>query len=450
MMKGIIVSGAGSTIMRLLDMAVAVFLLRWLSLFEYGTYRLSLASYELFASLFLAGLENVVVSDVAGELSRDARKAKSFFSFYVYCMVFVGVVLWALFFLGGDAITGWFIQGNNSHYLKIVSFLFLLAPFETAYKLKFQIFLDFEWGAFFRIFGSIARLAIVILYFFVSSFGVKEALWSVILSGGIPLLIAAIGYRRESLFIFPRRSEIKNIAVSLFLGHGKWALIGDFVNNANQSIRPFIIKAFVGTEAVALISVAQNLISYAKSLFPIRDILSPVLPRALHDPKRLYMQINRATKYATVGYIFLGLASGLGAPLLIYTLFPKYMSSLPIFYILLLGFPFQGFRLVAPPVFYALKEQRVLTRVTVGRTLLLIPLNALFTYFFGIWGAATEMLLLGLLTTPAYVHALHAVLPEWTFQWRDIYSFDDYDRRVLLDIKDHAKEKIKRFLPRFS
>ena len=167
--RGVAISSVGNFALRFLDFFTAVLLLRWLSIFEFGVYRLSLAAYDLAAGLFLAGVENVVVSDVSGELKKTERRAKSLFSVYFFFMALVGVVLWALFFFAPSFLISW--SGTESRYIRIISFLFLLAPLETAYKLSFQIFLDFGWGNFFRVLRGTGRLIVLLVFFYFFSFG---------------------------------------------------------------------------------------------------------------------------------------------------------------------------------------------------------------------------------------------------------------------------------------
>lgn len=434
-------SGFGNTILRFLDLGIAVILLRWLSVFDYGVYRLAIASYEFFAGFFLAGLENVVVSDSAGNIKRDLRKAKSLFSFYVYFLFVIGVSFWAIFFFGSELISPW--AGSGAKYLKIISFLFLLAPLETAYKLKFQIFLDFKWLSFYKVIIDIARLAIISASFLFLTFRVEEAIISGIGAIFISVLAAAIFYKRESLIIIPTLAELKNAIEILFLKHGKWALASDFMNNASQNIRPFVIKIFVGTEAVALISVAQSFIANIKSLFPIREILNPVLPRVTDNYERLSEQINRATKYSTIAYAIIGAISAILAPIAVFLIFPKYLISLPFFWaILVVSMLTSGFRSVALPVFYALKAQQTLFMITTVRLFCLVIFSVIFTYFFGIWGVVIDLWFNSIIIVQAYSIALRKILPQWQFSWRGLFIIDDYDRNIFTAIKSRILARI--------
>lgn len=446
-MRGMAISSAGTVMWKFIDALTAVSLLRLLSLFDYGIYRLALAAYEFMAGFFLAGLENVVVSDVASYLARDRRRAQAIFSFYIWFVALVSAAFFLLFFFGAKIIAPWLGEAEGIPYLAVVSLFFIAVPFETAYKLKFQIFLDFGWGNAYRLVSSIARIVSIALFYFFAEFGAQEALWAGFASMLVPVLVS-LGYRRDPLLVIPSWPECRSAISDLFLRHGKWAIASDFINNFAQNIRPFFIKIFVGIEGVALMALAQGLIAHLKSLFPLREILTPVLPRAADDPERLARQINRATKYATAAHILLTIAAAIGAPIFVALVLPKYVPALPYFYLFLIGFPLSGFRTVAIPVFYALRAQQKLFAVTVSRTAAVVILNAAFTYLFGLWGAATEGLLLGILTTPAYALAMKRALPRWKFSWKEFFSFDEYDRAVFKDIKQKVLLRLKIFKSR--
>ena len=97
-MRGIVISGVGTVAWKFIDALTAISLLRLLSLFEYGVYRLALAAYEFMAGFFLAGLENVVVSDVSSYLASDRRRAQAVFSFYIWFVAAVSAAFFLLFF----------------------------------------------------------------------------------------------------------------------------------------------------------------------------------------------------------------------------------------------------------------------------------------------------------------------------------------------------------------
>ena len=93
-------------------------------------------------------------------------------------------------------------------------------------------------------------------------------------------------------------------------------------------------------------------------------------------------------------------------------------------------------------MFYALKAQRVLLLITTSRTAILTVLNAMLTYFFGIWGAATEMVLIGIFTAPAYARAIRVLLPNWRFRMRDLWTIDAYDRAFVKDLGSRIAKRM--------
>ena len=440
--RGVAISGATNIFLRFLDIAIAVLLLRWLSIFEFGVYRLALAAYDFATGFFLSGIENVVVSDVSGALLKEPRAAKNLFTVYVVFLGFVAVGIAAVFFWGGNFLASRF-PGIEA-YTSIVAFLFLLSPLETAYKLKFQIFLDFGWSSAFRVLRDVSRLLSLGGLFFFFSFGVQQALWSLVFAVGFPILVVLIGYRRESLLAIPAPSEARQAIRNLFLRHGKWAVLDDFAANTGKNIRPFIIRLFAGTEAVAIFSVAQNLMVYTISVFPMREVLTPVLPRMADDPARLAGQIARAAKYTAAAYVLLGLAGAVAAPVIVNLLFPQYVPSLPLYYILILGLPWLGYRSVMLPVFYALKHQDALFFLTAFRLAVVTVLGVILVYLFGVWGAALEVLILNIILTPAFSKALARILPSWHQPISNLFTIDGADRVAYAEVKRHIGIKIRR------
>lgn len=439
--RGVTVYGAGNISLLFVDFIKSVLLLRWLLIVEYGLYRLILAGCDFFSALFLGGLNNVVIAEVSRDLKENKRLGKAIYSIFVYFLIVIGIGLWALFFWGGSLLTFWFPYGGQ--FVRLISFIFLLWPLDTIFQITFSIFLDFKWTALFKMLRNTSHLIVLILFFTLNSFSLREAFLSLMIGTIVPIFISLVGYRRERLLIIPSRPEFKSALNILLLNFGKWALLDDLAMNAGKNIQPFIIKFLAGTEAVALFAFAQNLVAYATALFPIREVLTPVFPRVADQPEQMVSKINRATKYATLVYVLIAIAAAFGAPVLAYFFFPKYVPALPLFYILLLALPWLGFRSVALPVLYALRAQKVVFILTIVRFLLITALGIVLIYFFGVWGAAIESVLVGILLTPTFAKALHRVLPQWQFSLTNLVSVDDYDKKFLFTFINQILNKIK-------
>ncbi|MBI5221556.1 MAG: hypothetical protein HY979_02005 [Candidatus Magasanikbacteria bacterium] len=95
------------------------------------------------------------------------------------------------------------------------------------------------------------------------------------------------------------------------------------------------------------------------------------------------------------------------------------------------------------PVFYALRKQEVLLRLTIFRLALITALSIILVYLFGVWGAALESLLIGIILTPVFARALHKILPDWRFSLQDLIILDNYDKEFISGLR-------KRFLGIFN
>ncbi len=72
-----------------------------------------------------------------------------------------------------------------------------------------------------------------------------------------------------------------------------------------------------------------------------------------------------------------------------------------------------------------------------------MALSIILVSIFGVWGAALESLLMGIILTPVFVRALRKILPDWRFSLRDLIILDNYDKEFINSLK-------KRFLGIFG
>ena len=437
--RGTAYATIGNMALRVIDAAVAVLLLVGLSVYSYGLYTLALASYSFWTVFFLPALQNVIVSDVSATKQSNPAQAHSLFSVYSYYLCIVGVSLWALFFFGSHHFAYW-LDGHGE-YLIAVSWLFLLAPFETIFGVKAAIMLDFGWVLAFRVIRSVSRLAMLVALTWFSALSVTYAIEAAALSLAIAIA-ATFFYKRETWLSWIGWSDIKLFWKHSIRTHGKWALAEDAFNSSTQSVQPFIIKYFLGAEAVALISLASNLLSYAKSALPIRDVLFPILPQT-EDRAQLARYAGKLMKYATIAYVGITVAASIGAPIVTHLLIPKYAPALELFYILILSLPVFGIRSVAVPLFYTLKAQKALFFIIVSRTILGFVLLIGLIQLFGLTGAAASMTVVGIVTAISYLHEIRRQLPQLRISMKEIIQIDEVDMLILGQIKTYVGRKVR-------
>lgn len=437
---GTIYSTVGNVVLKVLDFATVIILLNSLSVYGYGIYTLALTAFSFWTFLFLPGIQNLIVSDAARAEKENTSESRIIFSVYASILFGAGLILWTLFFFGGNALS-YFIDGETG-YLIIISWLFILSPFEAIFNIKSAILFDFGWSLAYRVIRSFSRLSFILVSFLFFSLNVTVALVSVVASLAFALSIVGIGYRRKSMLQKVGVGDFKYFGRQFIFGHGKWAVLEDMFNSTTQNIQPFLIKYFLGAEAVAMVTLAQNLLSYAKSIFPVREVLFPTLPRT-DDIAQFGRYIYKLIKYSTLAYSVVMVVAFLGTPLMVHFLFPKYDPALAIFYILLLSLPAFGIRSVAVPFFYTLKAQKSLLTIVVSRTILSLILTTLLMWLFGIMGVAVGMLFTAFFTAASYFFAMKKLLPGHPLSFRYIFTFGSEDRQVIFRVVEYAKSKFR-------
>lgn len=131
---GVFALGSGNAVLRILEVASALILLRWLTLYEFGTDQLTLAAFGIFSALTFSGISSLTLSEVSrGNVSQN--DSEDILWFYSVFKVLTGVFLWAAMFFGSDFLKSLFDITAPAVFIKIISWIFLIAPFEEILKI---------------------------------------------------------------------------------------------------------------------------------------------------------------------------------------------------------------------------------------------------------------------------------------------------------------------------
>src|SRR6185295_20032727 len=65
----------------------------------------------------------------------------------------------------------------------------------------------------------------------------------------------------------------------IMFDHRKWSIANSYVGKLGQTLNIWIIRLFLGTEAVGIYSFASGIYGQVASFLPLSNILSPLLPR---------------------------------------------------------------------------------------------------------------------------------------------------------------------------
>jgi len=408
------------------------FIISALSLYQYGVFQLFLATYA-FSSLFVTAGGGVAVNDIIrfiGE-KKEARAKKLFYELNVYRLI-ISVILWIIVFFGAPFLS--FKYGPDFIIIiKIISFYFL-----SSFLLKFisNVFLfrlKFEALASRIFFEKAIQLGVLVYFFFFGTIGIKEVVLSQLIGQTANIFILLPGFFIAYSPWRNIKASKESIFIPIMLSYGKWAVIRPFIGRSINFIQPWIIKFFVNTESVAIFSVAQSMVSLYKGLLPAKT-LSTLIPLRIHDREKSQKMFTLTIKYLTLFSFLTVLAGVITAPVGIYMFFAKYISSLPIFFILILRTPLLAASLPLSLFITALRKQKFLFYNGLLSTIFTIIFSTILTFLFGIWGMAVEKILTSaIMFFVSYVY-LVKIRPGVEIRWKDIFSFGEEDRVIMNNV----------------
>jgi len=332
--KGESLIGFWSVIVKLISAAIAFIVISNLDVFKYGVYILILSGYSFLASLFLKPLQGVIFNDISRFYSEDGKgKAKKLYLEMFKLRIFTGIILSLILFFTANIVAS-FYDNDIATLIRILSPLFLIDAFYGSMKTFFKVHLRFDLIVFRPIVYKSLKLGIILYFLYFASFGIQE----VILAHTIASFVAMLVFIPSFLKLY---NPWKNIIVvkeavlwQIAKTYGKWPLFSQILSRSVKDVRPWIIKFFVNTEAVAIFSVAESFYGGLKGFFP-STTLTALIPRHISNRKQSEKILIKGTKYLFFITILLAIAGFFIVPFVIKIIFPQYIDSILLFKILL-------------------------------------------------------------------------------------------------------------------
>jgi len=421
----------------------AFFILSELDVYKYGVYILLFSFYSLTAGIFLQPLQEVIFNDLTrfAAAGKIAEAKRLFLENWVVRMIFAVLLFLGLFF-GADLIARYYDQ-DIAGLFRLLSVLYFIDVSNTTIRMFLRFKLRFGLVAMRPMLFKIFRLAFILFFLSFFNFGIREALISHLGAAFLATLVFVPAFIKE----YRPWSRIKTAAQDFLLAqiirrHGKWSIFGSSLSQLTGNIRPWLIKAFVNTEAVAIFSVAESLYGTVKAFFPDSTLMT-LIPRKIADRAAATAIFVRGTKYLTLLALLMIAAGFFLAPPFIRWLLPHYAAALPFYQaLIILLLPIFALRTMAVTFLVAWRRQKFLfftgTVQTFGEIILSIP----FLYFFSTWGMVWQRVLLSFVITVLLLNnLLKREFP--TVSLRQFFVFDRLDKVFL-------KEFLVRFRRRFS
>lgn len=431
-LKGEFSYGFWHMITRLFGVATAFLTIYSLSIRDYGVFQLALATYSGMASLLYVGagvVRNDIIRFEAEGRSADAKKI--FWESFGF-KLFIGVVLWAITFFSSSYWAPRF-GTNNLLLVRLFSLMFLHDAIINSFTIIIEMRKKFNASASRAALSKLIQL-IVLLYFF---FYLKIDLMAVIIS----IVISSFGALLLFIPVFIKAyypwKKIKMTSGYLLLAvmtsYGKWEFFQPILGKVTSFVEPWAIKLFVGTEAVAIVSIAQTLIGTIAGFFPLKTF-STLIPLEINNEDRLRKVFTYGIKYLMIFAVLIGLVSFFIAPVFLNLFFEKYLVSLPYFNALLFTLPFLVISAISGSFVVAFRRQKFLFFMKVLKTVIAIPLYLILLPLFDLWGLIIQNYLLSIFMLYFMFVYLEKMTPRLYVKWYDVFRFREDDKIFLKNI----------------
>lgn len=416
---------------KLVTAAGAFFILSELDVYKYGVYILLFSFYSLTAGIFLQPLQEVIFNDMTrfAAAGKIAEAKKLFLENWVGRMIFALFLFLGLFF-GADFVARYYDQ-DVAQLFRLLSVLYLIDVSNTTIRMFLRFKLRFGLVSMRPMLFKVFRLAFILFFLSFFSFGIREALISHLGAAFLATLVFVPAFIKE----YRLWSRVKAAAPGFLLWqiisrHGKWSIFGSSLAQLTGNLRPWLIKFFVNTEAVAIFSVAESLYGTVKAFFP-DSTLATLIPRKIGDRATAAAILVRGTKYLTLLALLMMASGFFFVPPVIRWLLPHYAVSLPFYQaLIILLLPIYAFRTMATTFLVALRRQRFLfftgSIQIIGEIILSLPL----LYLFATWGMVWQRVLLSfIITALLFYNLLRREFPNLSI--RQFFSFNRLDKTFL-------------------
>jgi O-antigen/teichoic acid export membrane protein len=441
--EGLFFFASNTVILKLIGLLSIFLILRRLTVYEYGVSELVFSVVAIMNFFLLPGMADLLLAEIGREKGAgDLARIKKLFSDYAKLAIGLGVVFWLVLFWGADIISDYYGK-NIANLFRIASFLFLISGFRALMTLLFNVYLKFFASSLKSFLEEFSKLCFLALFFFYFNLRMEGIFLAQVLSqiaAFIILLPSAVKLYKTLSMVTPAEDiSLKQI----FLGHGKWAALINYLSILGNNMRLWLIKFFLGTEMVGLFAVAYGLFSHTSALFPLSSVVRPIIPQYFEIKEKFYKLIEKSIKYQFLGYLFIGIIAFFLFPAVIVRLFPNYASSMFLFRGMLFALIPVSFAAIFTQTFYAIRAQKSFFLVLLVRTVSIAAFLPIFAYFFGPAGIIYEFLLTSLIFALERYRVLRKLMPDFQLSLRDFFSIDDMDRYFIKRIKDFIKSKIK-------
>ncbi|MBU1179238.1 hypothetical protein KKB69_02805 [Patescibacteria group bacterium] len=407
------------------------FILRSLSLYQFGVYQLLLSFYSIVSSSCLNLFSSVVSNDLARFIAENRNdKAKRLFWEYS----FFRLILCALPAVLGFALAPLFSSRYGPEavvWIYLLSILFIFDAFLSSILSFLKVHLRFDLVAVRPSLQKFAQALTLAYFYFFSSIGIKEALIAQLVGPFVAFVFVLPGFLKVYRPWMDIPAVKGGILKGIIFSYGKWDIPGTFLSNLVGRLRPWVIKLFLNTEAVGIFGVASMGISLLKDFLPVRT-LGTLIPRKINESASLNSIFLYGTKFYVLLSVALVMIGAIFYPLSVRFLFPQFVPSIVLFYLLLPTVVLFAFIKLVNIFLVAKRRQKFIFYQMVLSNSLGVLFLFLFLPIFGILGLSlAELFALGISITVEYCYLAKTKFIQH-IPLRSFFSFGKKDRQIIM------------------
>lgn len=436
----------GSTIVKIFAF-ININLILWsLTAYQYGAVELTLSIVSFGSLLLFSGLSGTVVADMVSHRERqEPGVARSIFIRFLFLSAaggvlgFLGLTLFSLFLGTFEG------KKETQLFLQIASFGILITPVRMAIQNVFTVFSAFDTLTKFTMIEELAKTAAIVALVTVLEWGALGLIVATVIAQIAPILIFAP--RAYSLLgtIKKDRAQSYN-PLLLFQEHRVWSLASGTLGFATKPVRIWLIKLFLGTEAVGLFALAFGVFGHVSGIVTLSSVFAPVVAKYAHQKETLKKLVHAATKYQVLLSTAACIACIPVLAIAIPIVYPHFISALPITYWLLVGVIPTGVLGLCTPIFIALKEQRSQFVSGIFKTLATVVFAIVLYPLFGITGIGIELLITLLVSLWERDRRLKLLLGTHLFDFMNFFRFTDEDRMLVAAITNKTHTLVSKMI----
>lgn len=435
---------SGSILLNRIVAAINTFVvIYFLTVYEYGVFRLVLSLVGIFQSFVISGLDGVVRNDIAIDLkNKDQNRASQVFFEFAFLKLFLSLAMWIFLYLFIIYFSSDKYGANLILILKIASVTILLNYLSDVFSLFFKSTGALSLMSKLNMVLELVKLPVFLLVFYWWGANVLTLFVSIIITQSVTLFVYWIACHRLlsdwwERFCLKWPVEIIGIART----YGKWSVLTNIFSDLLSNARNYVIKFLISTEAVAIYNIAKSMIDSLYQIIPSNKVFTIFLPFKINkdDLKEKYYHLG--IKYATWLYILLMFIGGVLGTLIIKLFFVKYVSSLVVFYIMLPTFLLFGVSDLVNSYLFVLRKQKIIFYGTLFKNILVVTLIFTLVPIFGIKGLGLEFIISHVVLTGIFYSTLKKMYPGLTIVISDfIISLSEY-KYIIFKFKLFLKQR---------